>query len=64
QTHNRNTDTIKPFNINIEAPNNNNPTTANAASNTITMQKTGTPTTSLILAILAILGGILTPKKK
>ncbi|CEA13738.1 hypothetical protein DSM1535_1404 [Methanobacterium formicicum] len=68
QTHNRNTDTIKPFNINIETPNNNdpttNPTTANAASNTITMQKTGTPTTSLILAILAILGGILTPKKK
>jgi uncharacterized repeat protein (TIGR01451 family) len=69
QTLNRNTNTIKPFNINIETPNNNNnpttnPTTANAASNTITMQKTGTPTTSLILAILAILGGILTPKKK
>ncbi|CFX30921.1 Invasin/intimin cell-adhesion, partial [Syntrophomonas zehnderi OL-4] len=70
QTRNRNTDTIKPFNINIETPNNNDnnpttsPTTANAASNTITMQKTGTPTTSLILAILAILGGILTPKKK
>jgi predicted outer membrane repeat protein/parallel beta-helix repeat protein len=69
QTHNRNTNTIKPFNINIETPNDNNdpttnPTTANAASNTITMQKTGTPTTSLILAILAILGGILTPKKK
>lgn len=38
--------------------------TANAASKTIRMQNTGLPVAGLILAILAVFGGLLVPKRK
>lgn len=38
--------------------------TANAASKTIKMQNTGLPVAGLILAILAVFGGLLVPKRK
>jgi uncharacterized repeat protein (TIGR01451 family) len=46
-------------------PNNNNNTnnTVNAATNTVTMQKTGIPLLPLVLAILMIAGGIIGTKK-
>lgn len=36
----------------------------NAASNTVRMQNTGVPLAGLILAILAVLGGLVVPKRK
>ena len=66
ETYNTNTDPLTPFNINIQKANNTNgSTTVNAASTTqtIPMQKTGMPITGLILAVLAVLGGML-PKRK
>jgi uncharacterized repeat protein (TIGR01451 family) len=66
ETFNRNTDPLTPFTINVKAQNNSNGNTVNAASTTktIPLQTTGMPIVGLILAILAVLGGILTPKKK
>ena len=66
ETFNRNTDPLTPFSINVQAQNNSNSNTVNAASTTKTvpMQTTGIPIAGLMLAILAVLGGILTPRKK
>jgi len=46
-------------------PNNNtnNNNTVNAATNTVTMQKTGMPLVALVLAIIMIAGGIIGTKK-
>jgi len=66
ETFNRNTDPLTPFTINVKAQNNSNGNTVNAASTTktIPMQTTGMPIAGLVLAILAVLGGTLTPRKK
>jgi uncharacterized repeat protein (TIGR01451 family) len=72
ETFNRNTDPLTPFSINLQAQNNNNNSstansaTVNAASTTKTvpMQTTGMPIAGLILAILAVVGGMFTPRKK
>ena len=65
-TYNRNTDSLTPFTVNVKAQNNSNADTVNAASTTKTvpMQTTGMPITGLVLAILAVLGGTLAPRKK
>ena len=42
----------------------NNPNNNQNNTNTIPMQKTGTPLTELILGMLAVLGGTLIPRKK
>ena len=66
KTFNRNSNPLTPFNINVQAENNSNGNTVNAASTTKTvpMQTTGMPIAGLVLAILAVLGGIFTPRKK
>ena len=66
ETFNRNTDPLTPFSINVQAQNNFNSNTVNAASTTKTvpMQTTGMPIAGLILGILAVLGGVFTPMKK
>ena len=63
-TYNRNTDPLTPFTVNVQAKNNSN-NTVNAATTTKTvpMQHTGMPVAGLILAILAIFGGML-PRRK
>ena len=65
-TFNQNTDPLAPFTFNVKAQNNSNGNTVNAASTTKTvpMQTTGMPIAGLILAILAVLGGTLAPRKK
>ena len=75
-TYNKNTNTPTPLEINIQTPNNNNNNITpnnneisstganNTQNNTIPMQKTGTPLTELILAMLAVLGGTLIPRRK
>ena len=64
-TYNRNTDPLKSFTVNVQEQNNNNDNTVNAASTTKTvpMQHTGMPVAGLVLAILAIFGGML-PRRK
>ena len=66
ETFNRNTDPLTSFRVSVKAQNNSNGNTVNAASTTktIPMQKTGMPIAGLILAILAVFGGIFTPRKK
>jgi hypothetical protein len=66
KTFNQNTDPLTPFIFNVKAQNNSNGNTVNAASTTKTvpMQTTGMPIAGLVLAILAVLGGIFTPRKK
>ena len=66
ETFNRNTDPLTPFTVNVQPQNNSNSNTVNAASTTKTvpMQTTGMPIAGLVLAILAVLGGIFTPRKK
>ena len=68
ETFNGNTDPLMPFSIGVgvEAQDNSNSNTVNAASTTKTvpMQTTGMPIAGLVLAILAVLGGIFTPRKK
>ncbi|MBP2045281.1 beta strand repeat-containing protein [Methanobacterium aggregans] len=66
ETFNQNNDPITPFTVNVQAQNNSNGNTVNAASKTKTvpMQKTGMPIAGLVLAILAVLGGTLVPRKK
>jgi uncharacterized repeat protein (TIGR01451 family) len=66
ETFNRNTDPLMPFSISVQAQNNSDSNTVNAASRTKTvpMQTTGMPIAGLVLAILAVLGGVFTPKKK
>ena len=66
ETFNQNNDPLTPFSISVQAQNNSNGNTVNAASTTKTvpMQKTGMPIAGLMLAILAVLGGIFTPRKK
>ena len=49
--------------VNAAATPNNNNNTVNAATNTVTMQETGMPLVSLVLAILMIAGGIIGTKK-
>ncbi|MBP2045284.1 hypothetical protein [Methanobacterium aggregans] len=73
ETYNRNTNPLTPFTVNVQTPNNNNPTenntgnnttnTVHAATQTITMQNTGMPIAGLVLAILAIFDGML-PRRK
>ena len=65
-TLNQNNNPLTPFSINVQAQNNSNTNTVNAASTTktIPMQTTGMPIAGLVLAILAVLGGIFTPRKK
>jgi hypothetical protein len=58
-TYNGDTQEITPITINAK-----NPAQVNAASNTITMQNTGTPINYLIMAILMILSGLLVSKIK
>jgi uncharacterized repeat protein (TIGR01451 family) len=70
ETYNLNTESVDP--ITITAKNSINPvtptnsTTLNVAKTTakIPMQHTGIPIAGLILAILTVIGGIITPKKK
>ena len=66
ETFNQNNDSLTPFSISVQAQNNSNSNTVNAASTTKTvpMQTTGMPIAGLVLAILAVLGGIFTPRKK
>ncbi|MBP2045279.1 Ig-like domain repeat protein [Methanobacterium aggregans] len=66
ETFNGNTDPLMPFSISVKAENNSNSSTVNAASTTKTvpMQTTGMPVAGLVLAILAVLGGTLAPRKK
>jgi uncharacterized repeat protein (TIGR01451 family) len=66
ETFNGNTDPLMPFSISVQAQNNSNSNTVNAASTTktIPMQTTGMPIAGLVLAILAVLGGTLVPRKK
>ncbi|MBP2044964.1 DUF11 domain-containing protein [Methanobacterium aggregans] len=66
ETFNRNTNPLMPFSISVKAQNNSNGNTVNAATTTKTvpMQTTGMPIAGLVLAILAVLGGIFTPRKK
>jgi hypothetical protein len=66
ETFNQNNDPLTPFTVNVQAQNNSNTNTVNAVSTTktIPMQTTGMPIAGLILAILAVLGGIFTPRKK
>ena len=66
ETFNQNNDPLTPFTVNVQAQNNSNGNTVNAASTTKTvpMQTTGIPIAGLVLAILAVLGGIFTPRKK
>ena len=65
-TFNQNNDPLTPFTFNVKAQNNSNGNTVNAASTTKTvpMQTTGMPIAGLVLAILAVLGGTLAPRKK
>ncbi|MBP2044999.1 beta strand repeat-containing protein [Methanobacterium aggregans] len=68
-TYNINTEGVTPLTINAASSTNTNSTTdntasVNAASNTVTMQNTGMPIAGLVLAILAVLGGMFTPRKK
>jgi uncharacterized repeat protein (TIGR01451 family) len=58
-------DAIMPLNIQINNPttNNTNESTVNAANRTISMQETGIPIATLIIAILAVLIGFI-PKRK
>ncbi|KAF5058554.1 hypothetical protein DSECCO2_345360 [anaerobic digester metagenome] len=72
ETYNHNTDPLMPFSISVQTQNSNNSgstansATVNAASTTKTvpMQTTGMPIAELVLAILAVLGGVFTPRKK
>jgi len=66
ETFNQNNDPLTPFSISVQAQNNSNGNTVNAASTTKTvpMQTTGMPIAGLVMAILAVLGGIFTPRKK
>ncbi len=71
ETYNANTQGVNP--LTIHAQSQPNPSSTVKAANktegktegkTVGMQNTGAPITGLILAFLAVLGGILTPKKK
>jgi uncharacterized repeat protein (TIGR01451 family) len=66
ETFNQNNDPLTSFTVNVQSQNNSNSNTVNAASTTKTvpMQTTGMPIAGLVLAILAVLGGIFTPRKK
>ena len=66
ETFNQNNDPLTPFSISVQSQNNSNSNTMNAASTTKTvpMQTTGMPIAGLVLAILAVLGGVFTPRKK
>ena len=56
---------MTPLNIVITNPGDNgNGNSVNVEGKTIGMQKTGTPITCLIIAILAIIGGIASSKRK
>ena len=71
-TFNQNTDPLTSFNLNVQTQNSDNggstanSATVNAASTTKTvpMQTTGVPIAGLVLAVLAVLGGTLAPRKK
>ena len=64
-------DTIIPLNINVKIPENNNGNSGKeseslvkAASKTVSMKDTGIPISSLILAILMVVGGLFGVKRK
>ena len=56
ETFNINSTGVSSFSINSQTP-------VNAASNTVGMQETGTPLPGIVLAILMVLGGIITTRK-
>ena len=75
ETLNINTQNMPTLNINTRAQQNNNnggsvgnitngSNTVNAATHEVVMQKTGAPFAELVLAILAVLGGVLVPRRK
>jgi hypothetical protein len=59
-TYNGDTNGVTPLTLNVEDP----VSQVNAASNTVAMQKTGTPINYLVLAVLMVLSGLLAPKRK
>ena len=65
-TYNRNTDPLTPFTVNVQAQNNSNSSTVNAASTTktVAMKDTGLPLNYLVLAILAVISGFVMPRRK
>lgn len=65
-TYNWKTGSQGIFNLNIKAAgsSSNSSNTVKAATKTITMSKTGANPIGLVMAILAVLGGILLPRKK
>ena len=65
-TFNRNTEPLKPFTVNVQAQNNSNDNTVNAASTTktVAMKDTGLPLNYLVLAILAVISGFVIPRRQ
>ena len=73
-TFNINTHNMPTITIDTQAQQNNNngstgtitngSNTVNAATHEVAMQKTGAPLAELVLAILAVLGGVLVPRRK
>ena len=63
-TGNQQTGNISGNTTRNQQPNNSSSVTVKAASKTIGMQNTGVPMAGFILAILAVFGGILVPRKK
>nr|WP_054859021.1 Ig-like domain repeat protein [Methanobacterium formicicum] len=55
---------IQPITINVQAASQESQAEVNAQTQTIGMQTTGTPIGLLLLAVLMVLGGIITPKRK
>ncbi|MBF4475186.1 Ig-like domain repeat protein, partial [Methanobacterium formicicum] len=55
---------IQPITINVQAASQESQAEINAQTQTIGMQTTGTPIGLLLLAVLMVLGGIITPKRK
>ncbi len=55
---------IQPITINVQAASQESQAQVNAQTQTIGMQTTGTPIGLLLLAVLMVLSGIITPKRK
>ncbi len=64
ETYNLNTQGVTPITINTTNNSNSVIPSVNAATTTIPMQHTGVPIIGFILAILMVIGGTLTPRKK
>ena len=70
-TFNQNTDPLTSFNLYVQTQNSGNSNSTNSATvnaasttKTVPMQTTGMPIAGLVLAVLAVLGGTLAPRKK